>query len=59
MAKAKKPVSKKKPTVKKAVAKKETKKVIKKKEVQNIIAGAVPVPYIPRRIDKLPPPKED
>ena len=59
MAKAKKPVSKKKAPVKKPVAKKETKKIVKKKEVQNIKAGPVHVPYVPRRIDRLPPPKED
>ncbi len=58
MAKAKKPVSKKKAPVKKPVAKKETKKkIVKPKAEITIKAGPVQVAYVPRRIDKIPPPE--
>ena len=58
MAKTKKPVSKKKAVVKKPVAKKETKKkIVKQKAEISVKAGPVQVAYIPRRIDKLPPPE--
>lgn len=58
MAKSKKPVSKKKAVVKKPVAKKETKKKVEKQKAEiTIKAGPVHVAYVPRRIDKIPPPE--
>jgi hypothetical protein len=58
MAKSKKPVSKKKAVVKKPVAKKETKKKVEKQKAEiTIKAGPVQVAYVPRRIDKIPPPE--
>ena len=65
MAKAKKTTSK-KSVVKKPVVKKEVKKeakkekVVKTKEVKTVLQAKsthVEVPYVPRKIDRLPPPK--
>ncbi len=58
MAKNKKTKKKKKAEEKKQEEKKETKKkIVKQKAEINIKAGPVQVAYVPRRIDKLPPPE--
>tara|TARA_Y100000361_G_scaffold147209_1_gene158492 strand:+ start:163 stop:336 length:174 start_codon:yes stop_codon:yes gene_type:complete len=56
MAKSKKSTSK-KPVAKKEVIL-ETKEVKKDKKVLQAKSTHVEVPYVPRRIDTLPPPKE-
>jgi hypothetical protein len=62
MAKAKKPVSKKKSVVKKPVVEKETKVKVEIKEAKSTEVKAAPsfisIPYVPRKIDRVPPPKK-